>query len=466
MTNVIPTGAVLAAVATIVTPIAAQAPTTQELLNRINAQDRRIAELTQSVNDQGTGKQSASGQSFQTPKGLPLTASYDGGFCLRSTDAESPFELRVNGRMQFRYVGYHSDDDSTNGGPFAANTPTSDRNDFEIERGRLEFRGTFFDPNTHFYINLDADTDDNHRVIFHDFWVNYDVAENHSIYVGKAFFVGSRDWLNGSTRTHLVDRSLATTFFRPDRTVGVWAIGKLADDVNYRVMVGNGLITTDLTQSQVDQNFAYGGSVWWDPLARYGRGPADLEHHEELALRIGTTVSHTKFDDIEPAIAPTQPAGGAFPEGRGIFLSNGSRVNATSLNTSDFDFLMGAADAALKYKGFSVNGEAYWRQIDNVETPAGPAARDTYYSWGGYVDAGLFLVKQRFEPVLRFSTVQGLRDSYEYAAGFNYYPAGTHQNKLSVDVSKLDGSPTSNSGPNYRVGDDGWMFRIQWQIAF
>lgn len=43
---------------------------------------------------------------------------------------------------------------------------------------------------------------------------------------------------------------------------------------------------------------------------------------------------------------------------------------------------------------------------------------------------------------------------------------GSHENKLSFDVTKLDGSPTDSSGPNYRVNDDGWMFRLQYQIAF
>jgi hypothetical protein len=57
-------------------------------------------------------------------------------------------------------------------------------------------------------------------------------------------------------------------------------------------------------------------------------------------------------------------------------------------------------------------------------------------------------------------------DSWEYAAGVNYYVDGTHLNKLSIDIAKLDGSPTSSSSPGYRVGDEGWFFRLQWQVAF
>ena len=67
----------------------------------------------------------------------------------------------------------------------------------------------------------------------------------------------------------------------------------------------------------------------------------------------------------------------------------------------------------------------------------------------------------------RVSTVQGdFKDSWEYAAGVNYYIGGSHGNKLSLDVTHLDGSPTSNSGPNFRIGDDGWMVRVQVQLSF
>jgi len=421
--------------------LAAQQPTMQELLDRIDAQDKRIAAFEQ----HGGNTQGAAGSDYGV--------DYKGGY--RIFDRNGPFQLRINGRMQFRYVGFDSD----SGGMTSA-TP-NDRNDFEIERGRLEFRGTFLDGDTHFYINLDADTDDNHHVIFHDFWVNHEFSEGFDLYVGKAFFPGSRDWLSGSTRTHLADRSMATTFFRPDRTLGIWAIGEPIEDVHYRVMIGNGFNTTDLESatssgSQIDTKFAYAGSVWWDPLATYGKGYADLEQHEDLAVRIGATVTIAQEQDGQLP---------ANQEADAIRLSDGSRL--TSLMVESFDLKMGAFDAAMKYQGLSINSEMFWRELNSVSAPSMPTVPRSFYDWGGYVDVGYMLIPHKLEAVGRFSTVQGsIRDSHEYAGGFNWYVDGTHLNKLTCDASKLDGSPTSNSGPNYRVNDDGWLFRIQWQIAF
>lgn len=422
-------------------------PTLRELRDRLEAQDRRIAEL------EGERSQ-AEGSSQQSP-GAGLTASYDNGFRLRSVDPDSPFDLRINGRMQFRYAGFDSD----SGGMTSA-TP-NDRNDFEIERGRLEFRGTFIDRHTHFYINIDADTDDNHSAIFHDFWVNHEFCDGFDLYVGKAFVPGSRDWLSGSTGTHLADRSMATTFFRPDRSLGIWAIGEPVEDLHYRVMVANGFNTTDLESatsagSQIDTKFAYAASVWWDPLADYGKGYADLEQHEQLAVRVGATVTYAPEEDGQLP---------ANQEADAIRLSDGSRL--TSLMVESFDLKMAAFDAAMKYQGLSINSELFWREIDSVSAPTMPTVPGSFYDWGGYCDVGYMVVPHEFEVVARFSTVQGsIRDSHEYAGGVNWYVDGTHLNKLTVDASKLDGSPTSNSGPNYRAGDDGWMFRIQWQIAF
>lgn len=414
-------------------------PTMSELLERIDAQDRKIAELS------GT-----SVGSEKTRRGTPLEAVYDGGFKLRSVNPDDPFELRINGRMQFRYAGFDADHrGSTSSMP-------AYRSDFEIERGRLEFRGTFLDKGTHFYINLDADTDDGHQVIFHDFWVNHQFSPCLDLYVGKAFVPGSRDWITGSTVTHLIDRSLATSFFRPDRSLGVWAIGEVAEDLHYRAMIANGFNTSDLGAAEVDNKFAYSGTMWWDPCAPYGSGYADLEQHEDLAMRVGASATFAPEEDGQ------QPAN---READAIRLSNGNRL--TAVGGEHFDVLLFAVDAALKFQGIAINSEFFHRTLDNIHAPTNAATQRSYEDWGGYVDVGYMIVPKTFEIVGRYSTIQGdLMNSYEYALGANYYLNGKHTNKLSFDVTMLDGSPVSSSGPNFRLGDDGFMFRAQWQIAF
>ncbi|MEZ6038041.1 MAG: porin [Planctomycetota bacterium] len=408
----------------------AQEPTVQDLLRRIEAQDQRIDALTNS--------------SVKTAARYEV--AYDKGYTIRSADKTSPFDLRINGRMQFRYSGFAPDDNSATGATSG----------FEIERGRLEFRGTFLDSGTHFYINMDADTDDNHHVVFQDFWINHDFSEDFSLYVGKAFVPGSREWIAGSTTTHLIDRSMSTTFFRPDRTIGIWAIGKFTSNWHYRVLVGNGVRTSDLKPSQIDTDPVYSGTTWWDALGKFGSGFADLEQHEELALRVGASVTYAKEEDGQLA---------SNGEASFLHLSDGRQLTS-DLGADSYNFKLGAADAALKFQGLAINCEAYWREVDAIRTPGNVNARRSYFDWGGYCDVGYMLLPKCLEVVGRVSTVQGFNDSWEYAGGINWYVNGGHTNKLSFDATKLDGSPVSNSSPNFRIGDDGWLVRLQWQIAF
>ena len=36
---------------------------------------------------------------------------------------------------------------------------------------------------------------------------------------------------------------------------------------------------------------AFGGTVWWEPLGGFGPGPSDIENHESLVTRLGTSTA-------------------------------------------------------------------------------------------------------------------------------------------------------------------------------
>lgn len=425
---------------------------------RIDAQEQRIQTLEASLAEMKKREEVA------VPEHSAYEAGYDKGFYIRSTDPSNPFALRINGRMQFRYAGTNPDSDTyDNLGTAASGSPIQlgKRSDFEIERARLEFRGTGFDPNLHFYINLDGDTDDNHEVIFHDFWFNYEFSDAFDLYAGKAFVPGSREWLSGSTSTHLIDRSMATSFFRPDRSLGVWAIGEPIDNFHYRAMLGNGFQTSDLDAAEINDQVMTSASLWWEPNGKFGSGYADLKAEDKARTRFG--VSGTFADENGTS------GGAAIPESNFLRLDDGTRL--TSLGVDSFDVTLLAVDAALKVAGFSLAGEGYYRWIDDISptgaAPAGFPFSDNE-SYGGYVGAGYMIVPEKFDFQVRYSTVQGdFNDSEEYAAGVNYYVDGTHGNKVSLDVTWIDGgSPVSSSGPNFTVGQDGVMLRLQWQASF
>ncbi|MCI5065049.1 OprO/OprP family phosphate-selective porin [bacterium] len=393
----------------------------------------------------------------------PKEGKYDRGFVVTDVAAQDEaYALTVNGRMQFRYNGFsprrdrYTFDDGTTG-------IQEQRNDFEIERGRLEFSGHIGKPELRFYLNLDFDTDDNHEVIAHDFWFDYEFDEALRLYFGKAFVPGSREWINGSTTTHLIDRSLATSFFRPDRSLGIWGTGEVNDLFSYRVMLANGFSTTDLKRDEVDDTFTSSGTVWSDLIGSYGKGAADLEWHEALALRVGASFTYSPV---------TEPDGGEpIGEADAVRLSNGVRLSSTGalqegVTVSAYDISLTAVDLALKYRGWGFNTEAYYRELSGITAQGGAAFADITDK-GMTADLGYFVVPKLLEVVVRYSAIDGaVANSSEYAFGVNYFLNGTHKNKFSIDIAQLEDAAVRSSGPNYEVGATGWLYRAQWQIGF
>ncbi len=419
----------------------------EKLLKRLEAQDARIEQLENAASSINNSETEATSSNVET--------GYQKGFYIRSKDGASlPFKVKINGRLQARWQGFDRD-----------NSETQSRNEFEVERARLTFSGYFKDPKLNYYINLDGDTDDNHRVVFHDFWFGYQFLQEFGLYAGKVMVPGSRDWRNGSTYTHLVDRSLATTFFRPDRSVGVWAKGKLeAPKIAYEAMVANGLNTTDLKTGGVDDQLAYSANVYWEPLADYGKGYADLKGSQKLAIRVGTSASYAEFGG-------SNAEDGDEAEQRFVRLSNGTRITEEGAlgdgsQVENFDLTLLATDFAAKYRGFSVNSEAFFRWISDVNG-TGDFTHTNFYDFGFYVDAGLMVIPTTVELVGRYSWIDGdFGNNDEYAAGANWYVDGTHKNKLTFDATFLDDAIASSSSPNFQIGDSGVMYRLQWQVAF
>ena len=398
----------------------------------------------------------------------PYYVDYDQGLVLRPRDPQTtPFELRVQARLQFRYTGFKRDQatfsnqgDGNRGGPIRI----GNRNDFEIERGRLIFKGFMFDPNLKYFINLDTDTDENHRFVVHDFWVYYEFSEAFSLNVGKAMVPGCRDWLNVAPLTHLADRSMATAFFRPSRTIGVWAKGRLAEDTHYHTMVGNGFNTTDRTPDEVDNRFVYSLSTWWEPLGDLGVGQADLSFHEEPALRLGHSITYSSQTGDEDGVPRGEQNFARLSDGTRLVTSGALAPGAT---VNEFDIYLYAIDAALKYRGFSINTEYFLRWLNEFGTTGGPVPQNELFDHGFYADVGWFVMPKKLELVGRISQVDGaFREAWEYAGGVNYFIEPTHFHKITFDVAVLDGCPVTDSGPNYVVGQDGVMFRLQYQVQF
>lgn len=399
------------------------------------------------------------------PENLPAyKADYKSGFRITPRDKkETPFELKINGRLQFRWAAFSRDTDT-----FTNRLGTSDvvsRNDFEVERGRLELKGFILDPRVKFYFNLDADTDDNHEVIFHDFWFDYDINDNTTFRVGKAKVPSSYEWLESSTTTRFSDRSLSTTYFRADRSVGAWLLGSTDRLTYYQLAVTNGFNSTDLEPEDVDNNFAYTGLFYIDPWGDFGKGHSDLQFHVDPVVRVGSSFSFTNTNPLDDGSPNLEQNFARVSDGAQLVAPN---ALAPGVTVNGFDQFALSAFMSGKWRGFSYNAEYYARWLQNFDTVGGvdPVINELFDS-GFYVDVGYFLVPGKFELNGRVSQIDGLfGDTWEYAAGCNWYYNESHKSKVTFDATVLEGNPVGSSSPNFEVGQDGILYRLQYQIAF
>ncbi len=404
--------------------------------------------------DEGDGPQSHT---------LKYFADYDKGFVIRPFCPEkTPFELKVNGWIQFRHHAFARGVDSwTNNA--GVTTPVRNRNAFDIERGRLIFSGFAIDKRLTYCLQIDGDTDGRHGVDFFDYWWAWKFSDRFRLQMGKRKVPGSRQWLMTARRTRFVDRPMANDFFRPSRTVGIFGSGRVGDNGHYEVMVGNGYNTTNIPNSSTDSRLTFAVDNYWDPRGDYGKSIVDSDSTGDPKIRVGHSFVYS------PNAA--NPNGAPSPESAFLRLTDGTRLTeagalAPGVTVSDFDIFFYGVDAAVKWRGWSANGEVFMRWIEQLQGN-GALPVNNLYQHGFYAEGGRFIIPQKLDVNFRYSQVAGLYGNRsEYAGGVNWYPLDTQKMKISFDVTRLDGSPLHNSSSDILVGDNGTLFRTQFQAEF
>ena len=484
----------LAACFAVAGDVVAEELTTASLQAQLEAQSREIAELRARLDKQESLLEAPSTASSEPGCDAPLPVhrlpvvvdetvepsclveegpstfsldyytDYDKGFVLARPIApkKHPYEIKLNGWIQFRHHAF-----SRNVETWTDNAGVTrdvlDRNALDIERARLVLSGYVQDPRLTYFVQLDGDTDGGHAVDFFDYWWAWKFSDRFELQMGKRKVTASRQWLLGARDTRLVDRPLANDFFRPDRTVGLFGLGRLGDTGRYEVMVGNGYNSSNLPNSASDNRLTFAASTHFEPLGDFGRGIVDFSGDSELRLQLGHSFIYS----------PQASSSGGAPldEADYLRLTDGTRLTdigalAAGVTVSDFDVYFYGVDAAMKWRGWSLNSEVFFRWIEQIHGDGALPVSDLFQR-GFYVEGGKFLIPETLDINARYSQINGLYgDASEYAAGLNWYPLHKTTMKVSFDVTALDGSPLQNTTSDILVGDDGVLFRTQFQAEF
>jgi len=390
-----------------------------------------------------------------------LLPHWDKGFVLASSpEGGMPFRLVLNHVSQFKYTNSMATE-PTYTDHFGNEHDVLRRNDVQLTRDVFYFSGYAFHPRLDFNILLF--TSSATLVATAAGYVGFVFNKGFALRAGYFSLPSVRSLTGTYPFFHGIDRSMATNYFRPGFTQGIWANGEPIPGFNYIAMIGNALNTLDIKASSLNDNrFAGAVSVWYDSND-FGKPWNDYEHHQSVALRIGTAFTFAREDRLSDLDQST-------PENNATYLSDGLLLFATgslapNVTISLADFYLWAIDAGLKYRGLAINAEFYLRWLNNFVSD-GPLPVSSMFDWGFDFSAGHFLWRGG-ELFVRSSLIHGpFATAIEGSVGFTWYPFHTRQVWLNLEVIGIRDCPYFSGYYSYSVGQTGVVIPAQFLVRF
>jgi hypothetical protein len=389
---------------------------------------------------------------------------YDKAFVIAPVDPQkTPFELRINGTFQARYTGFARSRefwvDSA-----GQTLPINNRNDIQIPRALFNISGYMYDERLTYQVFLGGSSAQQGLTLILPN-IGYKADKAFWFHAGFGRIPFGAEFVIPDFTTQFVDRSMATTFFQPDFANGLWATGELTDHLKYWSMLANGVSTYSIQFTQLDNKFVLGHAFFWDAVGEYGNWIADLEYHEDLAVRYTPSFLW--------APERGQPTGLPFTEANFPRLSDGTMVTQTGalapgVTVNTFNQYGMAHALAMKYRGFSFFGEwlGQWYQGFHATGPI-PKDKLNLFNNGFTVQAGCFLIPKQLEVVARSSQVYGPNGhAEEYTGGVNYYHKGNPFNTINFDIGEIVHNPAANVFTGLVPGQTGLLARLQWEVGF
>jgi len=352
-----------------------------------------------------------------------IDAGYDGGFYIKSKD--KPFSLVANALGQFRYTFFNA----TGGGHGNQN--------FDVALGRLAFSGVMFDPKLSYFLQVQGSTlGNNNNITMLDWWTSYNFAPELATQAGRFVLPYSRQFYTPPSQLLFADLSQADYAFNLPRSIGGHVSGKIGR-LSYDAAMLNSIRALDAPgQQNFGTNMAAVGRLEYDILAPYGYSETSPKPVSDPQLSVGVGFAYNPID-----------ATSSFQN----LKNKDSTTNVT-------------VDLGYRWDRLSFQAAGYYRH-DDYTTPGLGNGND----WGGYTQAGFYLIPQKLELAGQVSGVKFdklnvpgvFQKTMAYTVGLNYY-VHSHNVKFQLDYSFLDNSAFKGqpSAPdNNRV-------MLQTQIAF
>ena len=351
---------------------------------------------------------------------------------------------------------------------FGNTKSVQERQDFQLQKVQIKLLGWLFDPKFRYFIYTwtSNPTQGQGAQVVVAGNLNYTFNKYATLSAGITSLPGVRTtegnfpfWLSVDSR-HIADE-----FFRPSYTSGVWLKGNITDTLRYQAMLGNNLSTLGVSAARLDNGFnTLSTSLVWSPLGEYGPGFGNFENSKTVLARLGAHFTRSNEN------RESQPNSDSF-ENTQLRLSDGTVIFTPDLfgpgtTITDARYRMFDVDGGLKYRGFALEGEYYWRWLDDFKGPnTENLAR--FFDHGFQIQGSAMVVPRSLQLYVGASRINGqFGDPYDIRAGANWFPWKNKVVRWNTEWLYIRNSPVGYSSVPFAVGGRGNVFHSSLELAF
>jgi hypothetical protein len=265
------------------------------------------------------------------------------------------------------------------------------------------------------------------------------------------------------------DRLTSDEFFRGSYTTGIWLKGELSTKLKYMAMLANNLSTLGVSAAQLDNKLDTTSLMlqWLPTTGEFGLYGTfgDYDYHEKTATRLAGHYTHSTEDK------QSQPGSNAI-ENSQIRLTDGSVIFTPELfgpgiTVEKVTYDMVSIDGGIKKKGFSLEGEYYWRWLSNFKGTNVGGIEDIHDT-GYQLQASAMAVPKALQVYAGVSQIFGDRygDASEIRAGLNWYFVKERGLRFNAEWLHLNNCPVGYTAVPYPVGGNGNVFHTNLEMNF
>jgi hypothetical protein len=413
--------------------------------------------------------------------GKGIKFGYDRGLY---TQFKDKFRLKIRLRIQPRFTdghfntAYNTIGDSKNypnvssAGVISPLKHTESLDVFGVHRTRLVFEGFAFSPDINYFVQFRSDTNDattqqggsRSNVQLYDAYLTLKQIPWANLRVGQYRTHFGRQEFYSSALLQTVDRSFVAEAFVPNvidrRDQGVTVFSdQEKHPVSYAFGVFNGvginLNRLGLSTPGNANELMYVGRVTADLLGKPGYPEGDLAYSQMPQLAVGASYGYNG------GLQTNTTGAGSNNQ---ISTAISALGNGRLLNQGIVDIGTAGTDFVFKYRGFSLQGEGFFRNVDTHDH-----SKRIGNATGYYVQAGYFLIPSKFEVVGRYGYMDpDTRLSQDLITsglgGLNWYLNG-HEHKVQLDYGVITTrlSAVDVGGAATLIEN---RFRLQYTIVF